>query len=69
MKRVTGIGGIFIKAKDPEALRAWREVCDTMTGSRANMRRTSGLPVATPSEQDDEDDATVGTEEDDPFAR
>lgn len=23
MKRVTGIGGIFIKAKDPEALRAW----------------------------------------------
>ncbi len=23
MKRVTGIGGIFIKAKDPVALRAW----------------------------------------------
>ena len=23
MKRVTGIGGIFIKAKDPEALRDW----------------------------------------------
>ena len=23
MTRVTGIGGIFIKAKDPEALRAW----------------------------------------------
>ena len=23
MKRVTGIGGIFFKAKDPEALRAW----------------------------------------------
>lgn len=23
MKRVTGIGGIFIKAKDPDALRAW----------------------------------------------
>src|SRR5262245_36876840 len=23
MKRVTGIGGIFIKAKDPEKLRAW----------------------------------------------
>lgn len=23
MRRVTGIGGIFIKARDPEALRAW----------------------------------------------
>lgn len=23
MKRVTGIGGIFFKAKDPQALRAW----------------------------------------------
>lgn len=23
MKRVTGIGGIFIKARDPNALRAW----------------------------------------------
>jgi len=23
MKRVTGIGGIFFKAKDPEALGAW----------------------------------------------
>ena len=23
MKRVTGIGGIFFKAKDPSALRAW----------------------------------------------
>lgn len=23
MKRVTGIGGIFVNAKDPEALRAW----------------------------------------------
>ena len=23
MKRVTGIGGIFFKAKDPKALRAW----------------------------------------------
>ena len=23
MKRVTGIGGIFFKSKDPEALRAW----------------------------------------------
>ncbi len=23
MKRVTGIGGIFFKAKDPDALRAW----------------------------------------------
>jgi predicted enzyme related to lactoylglutathione lyase len=23
MKRVTGIGGIFIKAKDPQTLRAW----------------------------------------------
>jgi predicted enzyme related to lactoylglutathione lyase len=23
MKRVTGIGGIFFKARDPEALRAW----------------------------------------------
>jgi len=23
MKRVTGIGGIFFKAKDPEALRSW----------------------------------------------
>ena len=23
MKRVTGIGGIFFKAKDPEQLRAW----------------------------------------------
>ncbi len=23
MKRVTGIGGIFIKSKDPERLRAW----------------------------------------------
>lgn len=23
MERVTGIGGIFIKARDPEALRAW----------------------------------------------
>lgn len=25
MKRVTGIGGVFIKARDPEALRAWYE--------------------------------------------
>ena len=25
MKRVTGIGGIFFKAKDPAALRAWYE--------------------------------------------
>ncbi|MBI4956498.1 MAG: VOC family protein [Myxococcales bacterium] len=25
MKRVTGIGGIFFKAKDPVALRAWYE--------------------------------------------
>jgi predicted enzyme related to lactoylglutathione lyase len=23
MKRITGIGGVFIKAKDPDALRAW----------------------------------------------
>ncbi len=23
MKRVTGIGGIFFKAKDPKALQAW----------------------------------------------
>jgi predicted enzyme related to lactoylglutathione lyase len=23
MKRVTGVGGIFFKARDPEALRAW----------------------------------------------
>ncbi len=23
MKRVVGIGGIFMKARDPEALRAW----------------------------------------------
>ena len=23
MKRVTGIGGVFIKSKDPEALKAW----------------------------------------------
>jgi hypothetical protein len=23
MKRVTGIGGVFFKAKDPAALRAW----------------------------------------------
>ena len=23
MKRVTGIGGVFIKSRDPEALRAW----------------------------------------------
>ena len=23
MKRVTGIGGVFIKARDPDALRAW----------------------------------------------
>jgi len=23
MKKVTGIGGIFFKARDPEALRAW----------------------------------------------
>lgn len=23
MKRVTGIGGVFLKAKDPSALRAW----------------------------------------------
>jgi hypothetical protein len=23
MKRVTGIGGIFFKAQDPETLRAW----------------------------------------------
>jgi predicted enzyme related to lactoylglutathione lyase len=23
MKRVVGIGGVFLKAKDPEALRAW----------------------------------------------
>lgn len=26
MKRVTGIGGIFIKAKDPDALRQWYRV-------------------------------------------
>lgn len=52
----------------PEALRAWREVCDTMTGSRAQMRRTSGIPLP-PQEQDDDDDATVGTDDDDPFAR
>jgi hypothetical protein len=25
MNRVNGIGGIFIKAKDPDALRAWYE--------------------------------------------
>ena len=26
MKRVTGIGGIFFKAKDPEALRVWYQL-------------------------------------------
>jgi predicted enzyme related to lactoylglutathione lyase len=26
MKRVVGIGGIFMKARDPEALRAWYKV-------------------------------------------
>ncbi len=26
MKRVTGIGGVFFKSKDPEALRAWYKV-------------------------------------------
>ncbi len=42
----------------PEALRAWREVCDTMTGSsRSTMRRTSNIPLP------DDDDATVGTED------
>ena len=26
MKRVTGIGGVFFKAKDPEALRVWYQL-------------------------------------------
>lgn len=33
MERVTGIGGVFLRARDPEALRAWYE---------ANL----GIPVA-----------------------
>ena len=47
----------------PDGLRAWREVCDTMTGSRANMRRTSGIAA----HAEEEDDATVGTQAGDPF--
>jgi hypothetical protein len=46
----------------PEALRAWREVCDTMTGSsRGAMRRTNNIPL--PPAPPEEDDATVGTED------
>ncbi|RYZ68148.1 MAG: serine/threonine protein kinase, partial [Proteobacteria bacterium] len=51
----------------PEALRAWREVCDTMTGSRAQMRRTGSISMPPPPADDDE--ATVGADDDDPFAR
>ena len=51
----------------PEALRAWREVCDTMTGSRAQMRRTGSISMPPPPA--DDDDATVGADDDDPFAR
>jgi predicted enzyme related to lactoylglutathione lyase len=50
MKRVTGIGGVFIKAKDPKKLRAWYKVhlgIDVQTWGGASFRcvDAAGAPV------------------------
>ena len=51
MSRVTGIGGIFFKAKDPVALRAWYKthlVIDVQEWGGAALRWTdeAGKPIA-----------------------
>jgi hypothetical protein len=46
MKRVTGIGGIFFKANDPAALRAWgTKSIWASTCSLGAARRLSGQTV------------------------
>jgi predicted enzyme related to lactoylglutathione lyase len=64
MKRVTGIGGIFFKAHDPEALRSWYqrhlgiELLDwggaVFTWTDANGRPTGGATVWTIKEANDD---------------
>jgi len=38
MKRVTGIGGVFFKAKDPKALRAVVKRCSGSAGHASAQR-------------------------------
>ena len=50
MKRVTGIGGIFLKASDPAALRAWYQKhlgidVQAWGGAAFDWRDASGAPV------------------------
>lgn len=50
MKRVTGIGGIFFKARDPVALRAWYEThlgipVDAWGGASFRWEDDSGQPA------------------------
>ena len=55
MKRVTGIGGIFFKAKDPQALQAWYKRhlgidvqdwgCTAFTWTNAEGKPTAGTTV------------------------
>jgi predicted enzyme related to lactoylglutathione lyase len=64
MKRVTGIGGIFFKAHDPEALRSWYqrhlgiELLDwggaVFTWTDANGQPTGGATVWTIKEANDD---------------
>ena len=55
MKRVTGIGGIFFKANDPEKLRNWYRLhlgieCENETARYSNgEKRTIQTPSDTPS--------------------
>jgi hypothetical protein len=46
MRRVTGIGGIFFKARDPSALYAWYE--EQKTASRPTGR-SAGMTQCGPS--------------------
>ena len=51
MKRVTGIGGIFFKAKDPKALRAWYKAhlgidVQSWGGAALSWTDDEGKPVA-----------------------
>jgi len=51
MKRVTGIGGIFLSAKDPAALRAWYKThlgidVQSWGGAKFRWADESGNPIA-----------------------
>lgn len=67
MKRVTGIGGIFFKAKDPQALHAWYKRhlgidVQAWGGTSFSWENTEGKPIGGSTVW------SVSDEKDDPFS-